>query len=229
MTAYPHILSAGDAAVTIQFGDTINDRINDLVLAWTAEVRRLQPAGVLEVVPAYCSATVYFDPLSVDGLELTERLAVLAKTPLSLGIPGGQTIEVPVLYGGEEGPDLQDVADFAGRSVEDTIQMHLSREYRCYMLGFTPGFPYLGPVPEPIALPRLPEPRAMVPAGSVGIAGAQTGIYPQASPGGWRLIGRTPLRLYDPARPRPFLIEPGARVRFRAIDRDAFEHWPTHS
>jgi inhibitor of KinA len=126
------------------------------------------------------------------------------------------------LYGGEWGPDLDDVAVFAQRSVADTIRLHYSNVYRVYMLGFSPGFPYMGLVPSSIAMPRLATPRSVVPAGSVGIAGCQTGIYPSATPGGWRLIGRTPLSLYKPESSQPFLFTPGDTVEFYPIDADEF-------
>jgi inhibitor of KinA len=175
------------------------------------------------VVPTYRSATVYVDPLTVELGPLTERLRVLAEgAPMRPAAPA-RTIEIPVAYGGECGPDLSAVAAFAGLSVEEAVALHHSVAYRCYMLGFSPGFPYLGRVPEAIAMPRLSEPRARVPAGSVGIAGSQTGIYPHDSPGGWRLIGRTPLRLYDPGRTEPFLIRAGDQIRFVPIDRQTYD------
>ena len=223
MNSYPRILPAGDAALTVEFGAIIDPEINDLVLAFAGQLESLKLPGIIEVVPTYCSATVYVDPLCVDLEPLAERLKALAQGASRRPARPGRMVEIPVVYGDEFGPDLPDVASYARRSIEETIALHCSADYRCYMLGFSPGFPYLGQVPDTIAMPRLAEPRATVPAGSVGIAGSQTGIYPQESPGGWRVIGRTPLRLYDPARPRPFLIEPGDRVQFRAIDRAEFE------
>ena len=223
MNSYPRILPAGDAAVTVEFGAIIDPEINDLVLAFAGQLESLQVPGIIEVVPTYCSATVHVDPLRVDLEPLTERLAVLAQGASRRPVRPGHTVEIPVVYGDEFGPDLSAVAAYAKRSIEETIALHCSVDYRCYMLGFSPGFPYLGQVPDTIAMPRLAEPRATVPAGSVGIAGAQTGIYPQESPGGWRVIGRTPLQLYEPARSRPFLIEPGDRVRMVRIDREEFE------
>lgn len=219
---YPRVLPAGDAALTVEFGDRIEPEIHDQVLAFAEHVPALQLPGILEVVPTYRSVTVYIDPLIAEIVPLIQRLAAMAAISTARASVEGRIIEVPVLYGDEFGPDLSAVAEYAKRSREEVITLHSSREYRCYLLGFSPGFPYLGRVPDAIAMPRLSEPRAQVPAGSVGIAGVQTGIYPQATPGGWRLIGRTPIKIYDPVRSQPFLIRPGDRVRFVPISRDQF-------
>jgi len=191
-------------------------------------VEALAITALLEVVPTYRSATVYIDPVVVDVDGLIGRLQTLAD-----GLPhspslAGRCLEIPVLYGGDAGPDLAHVSAFAHRSAPEVIALHALVEYRVYMLGFSPGFPYMGRVPEPIAMPRLPTPRIKVPAGSVGIAGFQTGIYPIESPGGWRLIGRTPLRLYDPDRPAPFLFQPGDRVRFVPISQPDYDRQAGH-
>ncbi len=223
---YPRLLPVGDAALTVEFGDRIAPEINDLVLAFAQAVERLdrdERRGIVEIVPTYRSATVYFDPATVEVGLLAERLRSLAHTVPSRRAGELRRVEIPVVYGGEFGPDLAEVAAYARLPIEDVTALHASVDYRCYMLGFSPGFPYLGLVPEAIAMPRLAEPRASVPAGSVGIAGSQTGVYPIESPGGWRLIGRTPVRLYDPKRARPFLIEAGDLVRFVAIGRSEFE------
>lgn len=223
MALYPRVLPAGDAAMTVEFEETIDPGINDRVLAFARGVERLALPGVIETVPTYRSATVYFDPILVDAGSLAERLKALAE---ALPPPPSQvrrTVQIPVVYGGESGPDLADVAAFARLSVEEAIALHASVCYRVYLLGFVPGFPYMGPVPDALAMPRLAEPRARVPAGSVGIAGSQTGIYPIESPGGWRLIGRTPLRMYDKSRLQPFLLEAGDWVQFLPIGREEFE------
>jgi inhibitor of KinA len=220
---YPRVVPAGDSALTVEFGDGIDAAVNDQVLSFADQVAASDIEGLLEVVPAYRSATVYVDPLIADVEPLGERIAELARaTPLRRSRPG-QVIEIPVAYGGEFGPDLETVAGYAKLSPEEVTVLHTSIDYRCYMLGFSPGFPYLGLVPEAMAMPRRAEPRVRVPAGSVGIAGRQTGIYPQATPGGWQVIGRTPVRLYDPGRLQPFLIAPGDRVRFLRIAPDEFE------
>jgi inhibitor of KinA len=222
MACYPRVLAAGDAALTIEFGSTIDPEINDRVMAFSRVVDRLFLSGVIDVVPTYRSVTVYVDPMRIDVVSLAECLKALAESLPPTTPRRSRMMKIPVLYGGEHGPDLAAVAAFAGRSVEDVIALHVSVDYRVYMLGFSPGFPYMGRIPDEIAMPRLATPRAKVPAGSVGIAGSQTGIYPLESPGGWRLIGRTPLRLYDPSRPKPFLLEPEDRVRFVLVDQDEY-------
>ena len=216
------ILSLGDAALTIEFGQEIDPAINERVTAFAETVRAQRWEGVLDVVPTYCSVTIHVDPLGVDLDTLTSRLLQLPKTAQH-GIRSGRHHRIPVLYGGEAGPDLHDVASFAKLSAADVIRLHASVLYRVYMLGFSPGFPYLGLVPEPLAMPRLPTPRITVPAGSVGIAGTQTGIYPISTPGGWRIIGRTPIALYRPHSATPFLLNPGDLVRFEPIEQQEFD------
>lgn len=220
---YPRILPLGDAGLTVEFGDQIAPAINDRALAFTRAVEAERWAGLLEIVPTYRSATVYFDPGSVKVASLEKRLQDLATSLPRIPMRKRRVVEIPVLYGGDYGPDLEGIADATGLSPQQVVALHTSVEYRVYMLGFSPGFPYLGQVPDAIAVPRFAEPRSRVPAGSVGIAGLQTGIYPQESPGGWRLIGRTPLRLYDATRSKPFLLQPGDRVRFRAVSRTEFD------
>lgn len=223
MPSYPRLLTLGDTGWTVEFGDTIDPVIHDRVLAFTAAVDTLHVDGIIETLATYRSATVYFDPIKTDAIAFGKQLLAIATAlPASAAIPG-QTVEIPVCYGGDLGPDLPDVATWAGLSPADVVRLHASVEYRVYMLGFSPGFPYLGRVPEAIAAPRLAAPRSTIQAGSVGIAGQQTGIYPQRTPGGWRVIGRTPMRLYDPSRATPFLLEAGNRVRFVPIDRSEFD------
>jgi KipI family sensor histidine kinase inhibitor len=206
--------------MTVEFGREIAPHLNDRVLAFAQAVRLQHWEGVLDVVPAYASVSIHVDPLRLPVSILSQRLHALSgdvEAP-----PSGRTHRIPVLYGGKWGPDLDDVAAFAQRSVADTIRLHHTNVYRVYMLGFSPGFPYMGLVPSPIAMPRLATPRTVVPAGSVGIAGCQTGIYPSATPGGWRLIGRTPVSLYQPQSSQPFLFTPGDTVEFYPIDADEF-------
>jgi inhibitor of KinA len=223
MPPFPRVLAAGDAALTIEFGITINPAIHDRVLAFAHAVDTLSVDGLIETVPTYRSATVYFDPCKINTDQLAERLKALVQVLPPSSTHSPRLVEIPVLYGGACGPDLPDVADFARLTAEEAAALHASVEYRVYMLGFSPGFPYMGRVPDPLAMPRLATPRAKVPAGSVGIAGSQTGIYPLETPGGWRVVGRTPLRLYDLGRTPPFLLEPGDCVRFVAIDRQEFD------
>lgn len=216
------ILPLGDAALTIEFGEEIDPALNERVIAFAETVRAQTWEGVLDIVPTYRSVTIHVDPLCVDLDTLRSRLLQLSKTAQH-GIRSGRQHRIPVLYGGEAGPDLQDVAAFAKLSAAEVIRLHASVVYRVYMLGFSPGFPYLGLVPELLAMPRLPTPRVTVPAGSVGIAGTQTGIYPISTPGGWRLIGRTPIALYRPHSATPFLLDPGDLVRFEPIEQPEFD------
>jgi KipI family sensor histidine kinase inhibitor len=174
-------------------------------------------------VPTYRSVTVHFDPLHWDSATLTDRLAALPRPGSSETESIGILHSIPVLYGGEWGPDLDDVAAFAGLHPTQAASLHASVRYRVYMLGFSPGFPYLGLVSERLAMPRLSTPRSRVPVGSVGIADRQTGIYPTVTPGGWRLIGRTPIMLYRKTGPDHFLLRPGDQVQFMPIDRDEFD------
>ncbi|MFQ5992106.1 MAG: 5-oxoprolinase subunit PxpB [Nitrospiraceae bacterium] len=221
--SYPRLVPAGDSAWTVEFEETIDPLVNDQVLAFARAVERLTVRDLIEVVPAYRSVTVYFDPIRTDARSLGSRLLRLAGTRRGRRSRKRPTRVIPVLYGGDCGPDLMDLASHAGLPPDQVVTLHTSVEYRVYMLGFSPGFPYLGTVPPAIAMARLSNPRPTVPAGSVGIAGAQTGIYPQETPGGWRLIGRTPLQLYLPSQPDPFLFQAGDRVRFVAIDQLEFD------
>jgi inhibitor of KinA len=223
ISLFPRILSAGDSGLTVEFGDVIDPAINDRVVEFVQRLDRKRVKGIVEVVPTYCSATVYFDPGVVETEMLREQLQTWTAGRPVRTERSHRHVQIPVLYGGEHGPDLEDMCRETGLSSSQIVDLHSSVEYRVYMLGFSPGFPYLGTVPEHIALPRLAEPRTQVPAGSVGIAGAQTGIYPQESPGGWRLIGRTPLRLYDPSRTTPFLLQVGDGVRFVPIGRQEYD------
>ncbi len=220
---YPRIMALGDNGLTLEFGSRIDPRLNHRVLNFAASVQAAAIPAVLDIVPAYCSATVYVDPLSTDMRSLADRLLALAQQRADYPVSPSKTISIPVWYGAEAGPDLEDVAAQARLPVEQVIALHLSKLYRVYMIGFTPGFPYLGTLPNRIAVPRLPTPRKTVAAGSVGIAGRQTGIYPHAGPGGWRIIGRTPIQVCHLSRPKPFLLEPGDHVQCVRIDRDEFE------
>lgn len=222
MAQYPRVLPLGDTGLSIEFGECIDPALHDRVLAFAETVQAGQFPGVTEVVPTYRAVAVYFDPLHTEGPQLASQLELLASRVPAQPTHAGTLFTVPVVYGGEWGPDLQTVAQLAGLSAEAVVRLHTGTIYRVFMLGFSPGFPYLGPVPPALAVPRLAEPRATVPAGSVGLAGAQTGIYPSDSPGGWRLIGRTPVRIVEWARPEPFLIRPGDRVRFVAITPEEF-------
>ncbi|ACC72075.1 5-oxoprolinase subunit PxpB [Paraburkholderia phymatum] len=178
----------------------------------TAQAAREWP-HVLEVVPGMNNLTVIFDPLEADPGDLAARLAA-AWDAASAAPAEGREVEIPVQYGGEYGPDLKAVADYTGLTVNEVVERHAGGHYVVFFLGFQPGFAYMGGLEEALHTPRRSEPRLEVPAGSVGIGGAQTGIYPATSPGGWQLIGRTAQKLFDPARNPPTLLQPGDRVRF---------------
>ncbi|MEY4706201.1 MAG: putative hydrolase subunit [Nitrospirota bacterium] len=222
-TQHFRILPLGDAALTVEFGDEIDPALNAQVMAFAETLRAQTWTGVLDVVPTYRSVTIHVDPLRLDVMTLSNQLLPLSRTVTKPSAPSGAHHTIPVLYGGQWGPDIEDVAAFAKMPAAKVIRLHSSVLYRVYMLGFSPGFPYLGSVPEPLTMPRLATPRTTVPAGSVGIAGSQTGIYPTSTPGGWRLIGRTPLALYRPNSSKPFLLDPGDRVRFEAIGPQEFD------
>lgn len=226
MTEYlePKIMCAGDSAVVIEFGDSIDMKINARVQQLRRYIENSHLCGIVELVPTYRSLAIYFDPLTVGDIGLFfEKLKSMAQSTKGEISKGGLVIVIPVCYGGEFGPDMENVASHTGLSEEEIIKRHTAVDYYCYMLGFTPGFSYLGGMDESLATPRLKEPRKVIPAGSVGIAGKQTGIYPIDSPGGWQLIGRTPLRLFDPQGEQPFLIDAGMWVRFKSIDREKYD------
>lgn len=218
-------LLLGDTALTVEFGNKIDPAINSLVIAFADRLRKEAWKGVTDIVPTYRSVTIHVDPRCLEISALREQLRPLTEETLSLPELSVRTLTIPVLYGGEWGPDLPDIAAHAEMSAEMVIELHSSVSYRVYMLGFSPGFPYMGTVPDPLAMPRLPTPRIRVPAGSVGIAGNQTGIYPSATAGGWRLIGRTPLLLYRPTSSHPFLLRSGDVVQFKPIGLQEFERW----
>ncbi|WP_266183622.1 5-oxoprolinase subunit PxpB [Dyella humicola] len=223
----PHIELLSEDALLLRFGESIESSINARVHAAATRLRE-QLAGV-ECVPAYASLLLRFDPAQWDDSDpvapaqrVSERvMAALQELPDSGD--GDREVDIPVWYGGDAGPDLAAVAAHAGFACDEVIARHSAATYRVAMLGFAPGFPYLLGLDPTLAMPRRSDPRISVPAGSVAIGGEQTGIYPQALPGGWQLIGRTPRRLFDLHAATPSLLQPGDRVRFRAIDEDEFQ------
>lgn len=208
---------SGDSCLVVEFEEKIDPLINGRCVSLAGRIRAAAPVGVRDVVPAYQTVAVYFDPLVADAAALHEELGRLSAATVAQQPGDAAPIEVPVRYGGAFGPDLSDVAHSAGCSEDEVIELHTRSTYQVYMLGFLPGFAYMGRLDPRLEMARLPTPRLRVPAGSVGIAGAQTGIYPVEAPGGWRLIGRTSARPFDPARKDPCLFAPGDRVRFVAI------------
>lgn len=220
----------GDRAVMITVGHTIDEPTNRLVRAVSARLDAAPPAGVVDQVPAFVSVAVHYDPARVEGdarLSPYERIVLdlqqLLATVRPEQLPEPRRVEIPVCYGGDLGPDLQDVADRHALTPDEVVRIHSGGEYLVYMIGFMPGFAYLGGLSERIVTPRRSSPRMAVPAGSVGIGGEQTGVYPLESPGGWNLIGRTPLRIFDASRAEPTLLTTGDRVVFQPISRDEFD------
>jgi KipI family sensor histidine kinase inhibitor len=219
----PRFLPAGDAALTVEFGNRIAIPLNRKVRALGVALEQAAVPGVVEVVPTYRSLTIYYDPLTLSLSDLRPKVEELLERLEAVPLPEPRLVTIPAVYGGEFGPDLPFVAGHCGLTEEAVIRLHTRPTYHVYMLGFTAGYAYLGGMPKRLTTPRLPSPRLRVPAGSVGIGGNQTGVYPVESPGGWRLIGRTPLTLFDPAWEVPVLIRPGDRVKFVRITPDEFE------
>jgi len=209
------IHDAGDSALVADLDAVIDPVVNARAIGIAAYLRAQRIPGVRDVVSTFHSVAVHFDPATAD--RATVEAALHAADVHSASAETGRTIEIPVTYGGEAGPDLEDVAAFARCSAAEVIDRHTARAYRVYMLGFLPGYPYMAAVDDRISMPRRATPRVRVPAGSVGIAGRQTGIYPRESPGGWQIIGRTPLTLFDPEATSPALCAPGDEVRFVAV------------
>ena len=217
-------LTAGETGLVVEFGDCIDERVN-------AQVTRLndwlngsgQLPGIVETIPTYRSLMVVFEPQAISRESLTAHISAQVGQLTAATSCSARRIRVPVCYGGEFGPDLADVASHAGLPMAEVIARHSSPHYLVYMIGFLPGFPYLGGLDKSIACPRLTAPRTHIAAGSVGIAGEQTGIYPIESPGGWRLIGRTPLQLFSGSRQEPFLFRAGDRLQFIPVERNLFD------
>jgi inhibitor of KinA len=226
-----HFGALGDRAVMITLGDSIDEATHARVRAACARIAQLAHPAITELVPAYASVAVHYDPLQVlgvmDGRSPHEAIVDTLRGPLTDLRPAradaAVTHEIPVCYGGELGPDLDDVARQHSLTSDEVIARHAERDYLVYMVGFVPGFAYLGGLAPELATPRRSEPRTRVPAGTVGIGGSQTGVYPMVSPGGWNLIGQTPARMFDPAREPATLLAMGDRVRFRSIDRQTFD------
>jgi inhibitor of KinA len=218
------IFWVGDSAVCVEFGPQIDIQINQKAIEYAAQLESQNWPEVVEVVPAYSSVTIYLNDIKISRIDMTSRLRGLLQTNREIKHKPGRIHRIPVTYGGDFGPDLDGVAVLNGISTEEVVRIHTATEFRVFMLGFMPGFPYCGIVPEKIRAPRLASPRTRVPKSSVGIAGAQTGIYPMESPGGWQLIGRTPVSLFDSAasKEKMFLFEPGDRIQFYSIAAEEF-------
>jgi KipI family sensor histidine kinase inhibitor len=215
--------AASDQAILVYLGEEIGQAAHERVVKLLRVLQQEPPRWIRNVQPAYCSLLVNFDLSLADHAEVEETIRSYEQRAEKQRAPKTRTIEIPVCYGGEFGTDLEEVAAGHGLKPEKVIELHSSETYRAYFLGFAPGFAYLGDVPAAIATPRLSSPRKKVPAGSIGIAGRQTAVYPMTTPGGWRVLGRTPLRVFRADRKPMGLITIGDRVRFRPISGEVFE------
>ncbi len=220
-TMKARFLLAGDTALVVEFGDRIERGLSDAVLRLSARVREARIPGVTETVPTYRSLMVHYDPLLTDSSSLSAEIEKL------LGKHGSESREVklwhiPACYAGSHAPDLEDVAQRTGLTTDEVVKLHVETCFHVYMIGFVPGFPYMGDLPESLVLPRRTDPRVKVPAGSIAIAVGQTAIYPLESPGGWHLIGATPIRIFDPGLTQPALLGPGDQVRFDPVHAREF-------
>jgi KipI family sensor histidine kinase inhibitor len=215
-------LSSGDTAIVVEFGDRIDRILSDRVLKLSTQVRAANLPGVVETVPTFRSLMVHYDPLITDSVSLIRVIEKLLHR--KSGETGQMKLwRVPACYATTHAPDLAEVAERTGLFAEEVVRLHSSTRFHIYMIGFVPGYPYMGDLPEPLTLPRRADPRTRVPAGSIAIATNMTAIYPLESPGGWHLIGTTPIRLFNPYWPRPALFSPGDAVRFEPITVREFE------
>lgn len=223
MSADIKFYPAGDSGLIIEVGTDISTDVNRKIRALALGINDVNIRGLIEYIPTYTTILLLYNPL-----EITQDRLIDIVNDINNKIDDSQSEEclvyhIPVLYGGEYGSDLDFVAKHNNLSTQEVIDIHAKQNYLIYMLGFTPGFPYLGGMSKQISTPRLSKPRERIPAGSVGIAGDQTGVYPIASPGGWQLIGRTPVKLFDPTSTKPVLLEAGQYVKFEPIDSNEYE------
>jgi len=220
----PQFKPAGDKAVLIEFEQIISEETSARIRHITSNIENSKNPAVIEIIPAYASICVTYDPCMTDYDAFTEFLSSFLIKSSDNDFASATVFEIPVLYNHETGPDLRFVSEHCKLLVDEIISIHTSSEYLIYMLGFAPGFPYLGGMDERISTPRLKVPRTKIKAGSVGIAGSQTGMYPLESPGGWQLIGQTPIKLYDPNRTPAVYYSAGDYIKYRAIDTSEFEN-----
>lgn len=223
----PRFLPAGDRAVTVEMADAISPEINTKIRELCAVLDREHVPGIVDLVPTYRSLLVCYDPVQIGLSELQDRILNLSEVEHVI-LPPPKVLQIPVRYGGEYGPDMEFVARHTGLSPDEVATIHSSTDYLVYMMGFNTGFPYLGGMSAKIAAPRLETPRTRIPAGAIGIAQQQTGIYPVESPGGWRIIGRSPVRLFDPTREPPVAVEAGDFMRFVPIDEQRYREIEEH-
>lgn len=233
--SFPYtIFPLGDSALIIDFGNVIDAEINNYVLTLFEHFKREAITGVVDIVPTYSSLSFHYHVMTVrqsatNELTAFEIISKQIKSALIQEVPQikrqKRKIKIPVCYSGAFAPDIELVAAEKNIAIEKIIQLHTERAYKVYMIGFLPGFPYMGEINEVITMPRKTQPSANVPAGSVGIAGKQTGIYPLQSPGGWQIIGRTPLKIFDKQKTDPVLLQPGDEVQFYSITEDEFKNY----
>ncbi|RDW20001.1 allophanate hydrolase [Oceanobacillus arenosus] len=213
----------GDMGLRIQLGATISKETNNKIRSLALCLEKEEIPGIIEWIPTYTAISISYDPYIISYDKLKKRIEDLSESMIEVKLPPAMVVHIPVCYGGECGPDLETVASHNGVSADEVINIHADTDYLIYMMGFTPGFPYLGGMSEKIATPRLETPRLKIPVGSVGIAGAQTGVYPMETPGGWQLIGRTPVKLFDSSRQDPILLQAGNYVRFVRITEEEYQ------
>lgn len=219
-----HLLM-GDRGLLLEFGDEISHEVNERVRRMALAIRKEAIPGIVETVPTYRSLLIFYDPLTLPLDRLKKRLQQIEEDLEEIPLPEPKLTRIPAVYGDGYGPDLDFVARYHQISPEEVIRLHCSKPYFIYMIGFMPGYPYMGELPDSLITPRLKTPRLSVPKGSVAIAQRQTGIYSMESPGGWQIIGRTPVELFDPGRVPPSLLQMGDLVEFYPISRKDFEEW----
>ncbi|NMH72138.1 5-oxoprolinase subunit PxpB [Bacillus sp. RO2] len=214
----------GDTGIQVLFGSDISEETNQQIRMFADYLKKIEIEGITELVPAYTTLTVFYRPDKISYKDLCNTLEDIKKVLQKKEVQSNATVyEIPVLYGGDVGPDLSEVASYNGLAEDEVVSIHSNQPYLIYMMGFVPGFPYLGGMPKEIAMPRRENPRAKIEAGSVGIAGEQTGVYPLETPGGWQIIGRTPVKLYDPEREEPILLSAGAYIRFVPVGQKEYD------
>ena len=227
MALYPKAIHylMGDRGLLLEFGDEIRHEVNGKVRRMALAIQKEAIEGMIEAVPTYRSLLIIYNPLILSLEDLKRRLQKIEEGLEQTPFPEPKLTRIPVVYGGPYGPDLDYVAQYHRLPPDEVIRVHCGQPYFIYMIGFMPGYPYMGELPEALVTPRLKTPRLSVPAGSVAIAQKQTGIYPMESPGGWQIIGRTPVKLFDPGREPPALLQMGDLVQFYCISEKEFKEW----
>ena len=223
MAEYPRILPTGDRALTVEFGNEIDEMINARLMGFIKVLAEARIKGVEEFVPSFRAVLIHYNPSILSYAQMVEHINAALARPVQFSARKKRIVQIPVCYDSECGPDINFVAEHAGISVDEVIRIHSSKPYLIYMLGFQPGFPYLGGLDEKIHTPRLENPRQKLEAGSVGIGGKQTGLYPMESPGGWQIIGLTPVKCYNPAKAEPIPYRAGDYIQFVPISKDEYD------